>query len=48
MQRIACAEPIGVTTGIFTREELLAAAAPSCIILDDLSDTDKVIAAMGL
>lgn len=44
---MASAEPIGVTTGIFSREELLV-AAPSCLVLDDLSKTDEVLMALGL
>jgi phosphoglycolate phosphatase len=44
---LAGAEAIGVTTGIFKREELLQ-AAPSCVVLENLSATDQVLAALGL
>ena len=44
---LVSAEPVGVCTGIFSRGELLE-VAPLCVILDDLSETDKVLAALGL
>lgn len=41
------AVPVGVATGIFTREELVAAAVPGAVILDDLSDLEASLKAMG-
>lgn len=39
---------IGVATGIFSKEVLLASAGPGAIILDNLTDLPAVMAALGL
>ena len=44
---LAGAQAIGVTTGIFTQNDL-SSAVPSCVVFDDLKDTDKVLAALGV
>ena len=41
--RLAVAEPVGVTTGIFARQDLLD-AVPDCHVLPDLANTDEVLA----
>jgi phosphoglycolate phosphatase-like HAD superfamily hydrolase len=43
----AGALPVGVATGIFSREELVAAGVPGAVILDDLSDLEASLRAMG-
>ena len=44
----AGALPVGVATGIFSKEELVAANVPGAVILDDLSDLEASLRAMGL
>ena len=44
---LAGAQAIGVTTGIFTRDHL-SSAATSCVVFDDLRDTEEVLAALGV
>ena len=44
---LAGAQAIGVTTGIFTSDDLCS-AAPSCVVFDHLKDTDQVLAALGV
>ncbi|KAL6765250.1 HAD-like domain-containing protein [Haematococcus lacustris] len=49
----AGAKAVGVTTGIYSREELLAAAPPgtppgALLVLDSLEDTSAVLKAFGL
>jgi len=39
--------PVGVATGIFSKEELLAAEVPGAVVLDDLSDLEASLKAMG-
>jgi phosphoglycolate phosphatase len=43
----AGALPVGVATGIFSKEELVAAGVPGAVILDDLSDLEASLKAMG-
>lgn len=43
----AGALPVGVATGIFSKEELAAARVPGAVILDDLSDLEASLRAMG-
>lgn len=43
----AGALPVGVATGVFSKEELVAAAVPGAVILDDLSDLEASLKAMG-
>ena len=43
----AGALPVGVATGIFSKEELVAADVPGAVILDDLSDLEASLKAMG-
>lgn len=43
----AGALPVGVATGIFSKEELAAARVPGAVILDDLSDLEASLKAMG-
>lgn len=39
--------PVGVATGIYTRQEL-AEAAPGAVVLDDLTDLPAVLRTFGL
>ena len=39
--------PIGVVTGIYSRESLLS-VAPGATVLDDLSDTPRFLSLLGL
>lgn len=41
------AEAVGVCTGIYSRQEL-EEAAPGALVLDDLTNTPAVLAALGL
>ena len=43
----AGALPVGVATGIFSKEELAAAGVAGAVILDDLSDLEASLRAMG-
>lgn len=43
----AGALPVGVATGIFSKEELAAARVPGAVILDDLSDLEASLKEMG-
>lgn len=45
--RAAGALPVGVATGVFSRGELEAAGVPGAVILDDLSDLEASLRAMG-
>ena len=44
----AGATPIGVATGIFSRQALEEVAGGAGVVLDDLADTAAVLAALGL
>jgi phosphoglycolate phosphatase len=44
----AGATPVGVATGVHSREELEAAGGPGVVVLDDLTDTAAALAALGL
>ena len=43
----AGAVPVGVLTGIYTRQQL-SSACPASVILDDLSDLDQVLSVLNL
>lgn len=40
-------QAVGVCTGIYTRQELVE-AAPEAVVLDDLTDLQRVLATFGL
>lgn len=45
--QLAGATPIGVTTGIFSQQDLQE-ALPSCLVLENLAAMDQVLSALGL